>query len=339
MIGQVDRTEHAMSWHWYLSAELPDQEKRRLTNQQIAHLMTTVWPETPLKQLGGRSPVQAGRAGKSEVPLRAAVLILEFSGERLGDEVDWTQLRSRLSISPEPPVDPETVDIERVPLGRLALIPLPRLDDERLVRLYIRARAWALVDLILRAAHEIVGRPALSSSSKLDGRILYADLALESTEQRDRAGALEWIRRGRAAHDLVRRPDDAAFWDMMEIQIRASFDPLDEWVPEVAVILERYRQNEQASIMVTTRLIEMGLLRLVTTPDRSGEVVLDSQILQRLLSVYGPKVTTSSGYLGVSATRGEIWTPQSSAPGSAIWTPGSDREAAKSGEKRLILPG
>ena len=82
--------------------------------------------------------------------------------------------------------------------------------------------------------------------------------------------------------DLVRRPDDAAFWDMMEIQIRASFDPLDEWVPEVAVILERYRQNEQASIMVTTRLIEMGLLRLVTTPDRSGEVVLDSQILQRL---------------------------------------------------------
>src|SRR5208282_5341296 len=195
--GQVDRTEHAMGWRWYLPPDLPDREKRRLTREQIAHLITTAWPETPLRQLGGRSPVQAGRAGNSEVPLRAAVLVLEFSGDRLGDEVDWTRLRSRLSISPEPPIDLETVDIDRIPLGRLALIPLPRLDDDRLVEFYLRAHEWGLVDLVLRAAHEIVGRPHLSSSSKLDVRILYADLAMESTEQRDRAGALEWIRRGR----------------------------------------------------------------------------------------------------------------------------------------------
>jgi len=328
-----------MSWHWYLPPDLPDREKRRLTREQIAHLITTAWPETPLMHFGGRSPVQAGRAGNSEVPLRAAVLVLEFSGDRLGDEVDWTRLRSRLSISPEPPIDLEAVDIDRIPLGRLALIPLPRLDDDRLVKFYLRAHEWGLVDLVLRAAHEIVGRPHLSSSSKLDERILHADLAMESTEQHDRAGALEWIRRGRAAQDLAQRPDDTAFWDMMEIQIRASFDPLDDWVPDLAVILERYRENEQASLMVTTRLIEMGLVHLVSPPDRPGEVMLDSQVLQQLLSLYGPKVTTSSGSLGVSATRGEIWTPQSAAKGSAVWTPGSDREAAKSGEKRLILPG
>ena len=114
---------------------------------------------------------------------------------------------------------------------------------------------------------------------------------------------------------LARRPDDPAFWDMMVIQIRATFDPPEDWVPELAVILERYRENEEASTMVTTRLIEMGLLRLVSSPDRPGEVMLDSRILQQLLGLYGPKVTTSSGYLGVSATRGEIWTPQSSAQG------------------------
>jgi hypothetical protein len=66
--------------------------------------------------------------------------------------------------------------------------------------------------------------------------------------------------------------------------------------------------------------------------------MIDSGVLQQLLSLYGPKVTTSAGYLGVSATRNEIWTPQSSAKGSAIWTPGSDQQAAKSGEKRLIVP-
>ena len=44
---------------------------------------------------------------------------------------------------------------------------------------------------------------------------------------------------------------------------------------------------------------------------------------------YGPKVTTASGYLGVSATRGEIWTPGSEAKGSAIWTPGSEAARAQ----------
>ena len=88
VIDQVDRTEHAMSWHWYLPPDLTDREKRRLAREQLAHLMTSVWPETPLKQLGGRSPVQAARDGDSEVPLRAAVLILEFTGARLGDEVE-----------------------------------------------------------------------------------------------------------------------------------------------------------------------------------------------------------------------------------------------------------
>jgi tetratricopeptide (TPR) repeat protein len=339
VVGQVDRSEHAMSWHWYLPPDLPDEEKRRLTREQIAHLMTEVWPETPMKHLGGRTPVQAGRAGNSEVPLRAAVLLLEFSGEDLGGQVDWTRLRSRLSIPPEPPIDPETVDVDRLPLGRLALIPLPRLDDDRLVKLYLRAHAGGLADLLLRAAHEIVGRTHLSTSGKLDERVLYSDLAFESTELRDRAAALEWVRRGRAAQENASQADFAAFWDLLDIQTRASFDPLDDWVPELAVILERYQKDEQASMMVTTRLLDMGLVRLVSPPDRPGEVMLDSRTLQQLLSLYGPKVTTSSGYLGVSATRGEIWTPGSAAKGSAIWTPGSALEAAGGGEKpRIIVP-
>ena len=328
-----------MSWHWYLPPDLPDREKRRLAREQIAHLKTTVWPETPLRQLGGRTPIQAGRAGNSEVPLRAAALILEFCGDRLGDDVDWTRLRSRLSICPEPPIDAETADIDRTPLGRLALIPLPRLDDDRLVKLYLRAHEWGLVDLVLRATHEIVGRPHLSSSSKLDKRILYAGLAVESTEpaRSCRGPGVDPSRACRAGprtapgrqcvlgHDG--NPDPGVVRADRRLGARAGRDS------------RTLRGNEQASRIVTTRLIDMGLVRLFTQPDRPGELMLDSRVLQQVLSLYGPKVTTSSGYLGVSATRGEIWTPQSSAKGSPVWTPGSGRGAAKSGEKRLILPG
>ena len=81
--------------------------------------MTTVFPETPLKQLGGRSPVQAARAGNSEAALRATLLIHQVSEEIPDDEIDWSALRSRLSIPPEPSIDPETVDLDSLPLGRL----------------------------------------------------------------------------------------------------------------------------------------------------------------------------------------------------------------------------
>ena len=110
-------------------------------------------------------------------------------------------------------------------------------------------------------------------------------------------------------------------------------------MPELAAILERYRDNDQASAVVTTRLIDLGLLRLVSPEDRPDEVMIDPRLLQQLLSQYGPRITTSGGYLGVSATKGEIWTPQSAAPGSGLWTPGSEQQSSRTVEKRIILPG
>ncbi len=339
VIGQLDRSEHAMAWRWYLPPGLPDEERRRLMDDQIAYLMTTVFPETPLTALGGRSPIQAARSGKSEVPLRAAVLIRELAGAHKGEKTDWMALRSRLSIQPEPPIDPETADIDAIPLGRLALVPVPRLDDDRLIKFYLRSHEFGLADLILQAAHEIVDRPQLRSSSKLDLRLLYSVLAQESQMRQDRSGALEMLQRGQTAMGSARRPEDSAFWDMMELQIRVSFDSPTEWVPELAAILERYRDNDQASAVVTTRLIDLGLLRLVSPEDRPDEVMIDPRLLQQLLSQYGPRITTSGGYLGVSATKGEIWTPQSAAPGSGLWTPGSEQQSSRTVEKRIILPG
>ena len=61
VVGQIDRSEHALSWHWYLPPELPEDERKRLDQEQTAYLMSEVWPETPMTYLGGRSP-RAGRA-------------------------------------------------------------------------------------------------------------------------------------------------------------------------------------------------------------------------------------------------------------------------------------
>ena len=338
VIDQVDRSQHALSWMWYVPPGLADAERQRLDREQLAYLATQVWPATPMADLGGRSPRQFAGAGNSEVVLRAAVLGLEFSGTDWGGLVDWQAFRAGLGLTPEPLIDPQRVDIDQVAVGRLDMIPESQLDDHRLVRLYERAEEYGLNSLTVRAAQQIVRRPELESSGKIERLHLYSTLSADAAVHQDRAAAMEWLRRGREGELAGRRAALALQWDLLELDIRIAVDPIEEWVPELAILLERVHNDEQASNLLTTRLLQMGLIRVVSPPDRPGEVMLDSRPLQQLLSTYGPRVTTGSGYLGVSATRGEIWTPESETRGSAIWTPGSGTPAAGAEKPRILLP-
>jgi hypothetical protein len=147
--------------------------------------------------------------------------------------------------------------------------------------------------------------------------------------------ALEWVRRGRAAEATPPRGPLAAMWDMLAIRVTARTDNLMEWVPELANVLDRYRDDAEASSIVMGQLLEMRLVRLVRAPD-SGEEYLDTRMLESLVARHGPRVTTASGQLGVSATRPEIWTPASTAGGGNIILPNA---APSGGPSKLILPG
>ncbi len=72
VIGQTSRSSHALSWHWYLPPDLPQDESERLNEEQIVHLTTAVWPDTPMTYFDGRTPLQAARSGRYKVVLRAA---------------------------------------------------------------------------------------------------------------------------------------------------------------------------------------------------------------------------------------------------------------------------
>lgn len=344
VIGQTSRSEIALSWHWQLPPDLSRQERQRLNREQVAYIMTTIWPDTPMDYLGGNTPRQAAKSGRYQVELRAAVLQMQIAEDEWGEKVDWAAFRSGLGIEPEPPIDPLRVNIDEVPLARLGLVPVKDLDDERLVKLYRRSREWGFGELIVRAARQIVDRPGLADRMGISALSLYVDLAADAFSKGGRDEALDWLRRGRAEEPPAQRGVSAPAWDMQEILFRAGEDAFEEWIPDLAVVLDRYRNNEAAMTVVTTRLIEMGLIRVTPLPDRPGEIQLDPRPLQQLLRLYGPKVTTSSGYLGVSATKGEIWTPESASrgAGSSIWVPGSEApsESAGAGEKsRIILPG
>ena len=344
VVSKVPKFSLALAWDWLLPEGVPEEDAKRLDREQGALVIKDVWPETPNPALHGRTPLQAARDGNAEVPLRALVFQFENGSDSWREDFDFVAFRSRLQIPPEPSEDPETVDIAKLHLARLALVPIERLSDEKLVSIYQRARLYSFMSILERAARALVDRPDALERLNVEPLSLYTDLASVASSKGRSEEALDWIRRGREADSAAKRARNAPAWDMFEIRLRVRDEDPTDWVADLAVILERYRNDAQATQTVMMNLIDMGLLEMVPNPDRPGEIMIDSRRLQVLMSEYGPRVTTASGRLGVSASKPEIWTPgssSSSGSGGGLWTPGSapSQEGTSGGEKKLILPG
>ena len=202
-----------------------------------------IWPKTPHPALRGRSPLEAGKAGDSETSLRALVNQLEAAHEQKVRLLDWNLLRAKLQQKPEPTFDPERVELDQLHLSRLSSIPIEQLDDDRLLALYRRSREWGLRSLMNRAARLIDQKPSLLIKGQIENVTLYGDLALEAAQDNDRALAASWLARGRDSESPQKRSAHVLSWEMIELQVEMLLDGPEIWVPRLAVILERYRQQ------------------------------------------------------------------------------------------------
>jgi hypothetical protein len=244
-------------------------------------------------------------------------------------------------VPAEPPIDHSSVKVDELHLGRLALLDPKRLDDDRLVALYERTREWGLPDVVRKAAKEITTRPRLLARERFPIYGVYTELAMAEAGDGRGEAALEWVRKGRAVDPQIRHAVASASWDMLELQVRMATEEPEAWVPELVAVMGRYERDQDATRLVLTRLVQAGLIRLAPAGDEADGMVADSSLLQQLIARYGPRVRTASGEVGVSATRGGLWTPDAPAAGGGIWTPGSGPAPASApAEKpRIILPG
>jgi tetratricopeptide (TPR) repeat protein len=338
VIAAEPRHEVALILRWHNPPGISDEENERLKREQIGYIIDEVWPTTPHPSLRRRTPLQAGLAGESEAFLRASIRRMESSHDRPDSLLDWSELRSKLHLKPEPPIDPESVDVDQLHLSRLASIPIDRLNDDRLVAIYRQAVKWGLRRVKNQAARLIDQRPSLMTTGRIELIDLYGDLAVEAAHDGDRPRAEEWLVRGRQAESPKKRSANALAWEMIGLEVKMLLDEPEVWVPVLAVILERCRGNNEATSAVLLRLVSLGLVQAGVDPKRPDQLILDTQMLEQYLKRYGPRVTTATGELGVAASQSEIWTPESTEASSPIWTPGSG--PARSEEKsKLILPG
>ncbi len=341
-LGVESRAGLAMTWDWLYPAGLDPLEADRLEAEKRSAMFLEVWPETPMPYLGHRTPSRAARDGNAAIPLRAALCQLEQINPPGRGGVDFAALRERLGVPPEPPIDPETVDVATLPLARLARVPVDRLADEALVAFYRRARRAMIAEALKAAALAIVARPSLFERGLIDGVSVHSDLASMAAGLGRKDEALEWLAKGRQAESPANRVRNAPVWDMLEVRLRARLEAPETWVPDLAVILERYAQDPTANQVILMNLVELGLIQVKPNPDHPDDVLLDSRPLQAVLAEFGPRITTASGRLGVSATKPEVWTPggPASSAGGGLWTPGSASPSPAANQpSKLILPG
>ena len=355
VVEKVSTLQVALTWEWVLPQDMDNDTATRLHSEKGRQVILDVWPNIKMSSLHGRTPKQAAKAGDSPVPLRAALCQLEQTREGRQRDFNFADFRRSLGVELEPIPDVKTVDVSTLHLARLNLVPVDGLDDANLVTLYRRSRQAMMAVALEKAAVEICRRPEAVKAFNLDSLTIYSDLAMIAMAQGRRDEAMEILKQGRNNDAPESRIRNAPTWDMLEIRMLAQVEEPTRWVGELAIVLERYRDDQAASQALTVALIDMGVIRVVPNPDRQGEIMIDSSPLQALLAQYGPRVTTASGRLGVSATKPEIWTPggQSTSGGSkGIWTPGSQPPApttaakpsttpppASPGGSKLIIPG
>ena len=110
--------------------------------------------------------------------------------------LDWNELRSKLHLSPEPSIDPETVELEQFHLSRLGLVPLDRLDDDRLPAVYRLSAKWGIRRVRNQVSRLLDQRPSLLTTGGIEIITLYGDLAFEAAHDGDRAQAEHWLNEG-----------------------------------------------------------------------------------------------------------------------------------------------
>ncbi len=339
-LGPVSRSSVALQAEMWLPEGVSREASARLTRAEHERIIREVWPRTPLPYLNGRTPRQAGKDGDAKTALRASFCQFEIGQEFWRSDLDFAALRSEIGVPQEPVPDPSTVDIETLHIARLHRVPVEGLDDARLVALFELAHGFVMPLAMERSAREIVNRPGIFDRDEMDRVLPYVDLANLAISRQDPEEALDWLKKGREADT---EPRNVARWDLQDVRIRARSQPPEEWVPLLAAALDRHGQDREAAPIIMRNLMDMGLVQTAPNPDNPSQTLLDTRPLQAVLSRYGPKITTSTGRLGVSATQGGIWTPGggSSSPGTSIWTPGSGGSPSPPGEDKpkLIIPG
>jgi tetratricopeptide (TPR) repeat protein len=302
VIGDEREEALALRVSLFPPRDLSIERYRQFVAEETARLIVEVWPETKNSSLDGHAPAAIAAQPQYRVRLLASIFVMEQHNiGRL--KLDFNQLRAKLGLPTLDPIDPEGLDLFRLPVWRLSRLILDRLSDEALMIALQRA-----VTYVYSAAIELIGEAILARASlqgTYDPHELFPLLVqLATTPDK----SIEFAQRAQAMEN--EHGHSPAQFMLMELEYQLALGKEAEIKRLINALSTTHIREPGVSDALMNLMVRMGLI----TPDGRprGRERPGTQ----------PAMAAES-----SPPPGGLWTPDAPAPApaseskSGLWLP------------------
>jgi hypothetical protein len=293
VIGHLSQVEHALSWHWRLPDDTPEELRLKLSIEKRRELVLQRWPKLAQPVFGGRNAEQAASEPEYRIRVLAGIWLLQLSDADTGAET-YNELRRKLNLPEVGDLDSAGLDLNRVPLGRLSRLKPDSLTDEQLQQGFNRAVVANFVLALRRLAPEVVKRPNLPVAEyKLSAYRLLVRYATNSDE------ALRLIDESRKLAEANKQ--SSAPWDLMELSFRIQRGE----APAVMQLIDHLQRQHGREPGVAQALVQLLVQTGLVGPDG--------------------RLNIGAAPAAATADTGKLWTPDAPQAGgekkSSLWLP------------------
>ncbi|MCA9068173.1 MAG: hypothetical protein KDA84_04585, partial [Planctomycetaceae bacterium] len=252
----TSREQAPMLFTWHFPDKLPVIRQSQLEERRWTQNVDEIWPNLSLAGLGGKSPNEARGDASLEIPLRAAIYVLDAFCDRNGHLIDIKALCEKFQVAPPQPIETKPdLPLQTYSVMQLHRLIIPELSDEQLLyvlnRVLLIHHGGFLHDVLIEA----LNRP--SCSDKVDRERTYNTLSELARDRNDRDETYRWIKEGQENA----KSQDQAFekvvrWEMRELTFRAE-DPGDpNLMPLVNRLVQKYAKKLPQFVDYVTTLLQ-----------------------------------------------------------------------------------
>lgn len=269
----------------------------------------TLWPDTPLPELLGKSPRAALGSPEGRRRVEALVVEGEATSRRPDAAAAWRRLRATLGLAPAGPVR-AAKPVEEVPPMRWHRVELDDLEEGELRALFLMAVDAGFDLAAERAAGAILARPGIAAEDRWE--------ALGFLEER--------------AEGSVRKLELLAELRTVAAELKANDGMLD-----VLELRLRFQRGDQTDTMRLLEHLQRDHARDPRVMEAVAGVLMEAGIdLPGLAAARSARGGATPG----PEPLGRAAPGAAPAAGTGLWTPGGGASPPQAGEKKTIwTPG
>ena len=298
---------YGIQQQWYFPDETPVAVQKTIEKQHWQNFVDEVWPNNKVAALGGKTPIEAADDDELQVPLLAAVYVLDACSDSEEFSLDVEAVRERLNLpKPTPMSIDEDTQLSVFSIMQLSRLPLKDLTDPQLVHALNRALLMDRRSFVYPLLVEIDSRP--SCHDEVDMNRIYMTLTELCQDGLDYKEALEWTAKGlKHAATGEQAFENELQWKLRELTVRVD-DPSDSDLPE---LLQRLWDYYGAKVPeLRQHLTTLVQQRNLPAPWESAAGI----------------TTADAGSAGIDDAG--VWSPSAGEPSQGdekkLWLPGQD---------------